>query len=120
VLFVISTQGGRINAAGTGTAADALIRMAGGVNAVAEYAGYRQITDEAVGLAAPDVILMMDRDGDHGADDDALFAMPAVKLTPAARGRSVVRMDGLLMLGFGPRTAQAVRALNAALYGRGA
>lgn len=119
VLFVISTQGGKVNASGTGTAADALIRMAGGVNAVTEYEGYKQITDEAVGLAAPDVILMMDRGGDHGAADDELFAMPAIRLTPAAQTRAVVRMDGLLMLGFGPRTAQAIRALNVALYDQG-
>lgn len=117
VLFVLSTAGGRINAAGRDTAADAIIRMAGGVNAVTEYAGYRQITDEAVGMAAPDVIVMMDRGGDHGAADDALFAMPAIALTPAAATRSVVRMDGLLLLGFGPRTPQAVTQLNTALYG---
>ena len=120
VLFVLSTQGGRINASGTGTAADALIRMAGGVNALAGFEGYKQITDEAVGLAAPDVILMMDRGGDHGVADDELFDMPAIRMTPAAQARAVVRMDGLLMLGFGPRTAQAVSRLNAALYGDGA
>lgn len=119
VLFVLSTQGGKINASGTGTAADALIRMAGGVNAITEYEGYKQITDEAVGLSAPDVILMMDRGGDHGVANDELFDMPAIRLTPAAQNRSVVRMDGLLMLGFGPRTAEAVRKLNDALYARG-
>ena len=119
VLFVLSTQGGKINASGAGTAADALIRMAGGVNAITDFPGYKQITDEAVGMAAPDVILMMDRGGDHGVADDELFAMPAIKLTPAAQARSVVRMDGLLMLGFGPRTAQAIHKLNDALYGQG-
>lgn len=119
VLFVLSTQGGKINASGTGTAADALIRMAGGVNAITDYEGYKQITDEAVGLAEPDVILMMDRGGDHGVADDELFDMPAIRLTPAAQTRSVVRMDGLLMLGFGPRTAEAVQMLNDALYAQG-
>ncbi|MEB8385668.1 ABC transporter substrate-binding protein [Rhodobacteraceae bacterium KMM 6894] len=116
VLFVLSTQGGRINASGTGTAADAVIRMAGGVNAVTEYQGYKQMTDEAVGLAAPDLILMMDRGGDHGVTDDELFGMPAMKLTPAAQTRAVERMDGLLLLGFGPRTAQAIRRLHHVLY----
>ena len=120
VLFVLSTQGGKINASGTGTAADALIRMAGGVNAVTGYEGYKQLTDEAVGLAAPDMILMMDRGGDHGLADAELFEMPAIRLTPAAPTRSVLRMDGLLMLGFGPRTAEAIRTLNDALYGHGA
>ncbi len=33
VLFILSTQGGRIMASGTGTAADAIIRLAGAVNA---------------------------------------------------------------------------------------
>lgn len=117
VLFVLSTQGGKINASGTGTAADAIIRMAGGVNAVTEYEGYKQITDEAVGLAAPDVILMMDRGGDHGAANEELLAMAPIQLTPAAQTKSVVRLNGLLMLGFGPRTAEAIRALNTALYG---
>ncbi|WP_246448856.1 heme/hemin ABC transporter substrate-binding protein [Paracoccus amoyensis] len=120
VLFVISTQDGKINASGTGTSADAIIRMAGGVNAISDYEGYKQITDEAVGLAAPDVILMMDRGDDHGAADDQLFAMPAIKLTPAAETRASVRIDGLLLLGFGPRTAEAVRQLNDALYDGGA
>ncbi|WP_323769524.1 heme/hemin ABC transporter substrate-binding protein [Antarctobacter sp.] len=118
VLFVLSTEGGKINASGRGTAADAIIRMAGGVNAVTEFDGYRQLTDEAVGLAAPDVILMMKRSGDHAAENGDLFAMPAIRLTPAAETRSVVRMDGLLMLGFGPRTADAVIALQQALYGQ--
>ncbi|MGP6087530.1 heme/hemin ABC transporter substrate-binding protein [Antarctobacter jejuensis] len=113
VLFVLSTQGGKINASGTGTAADAIIRMAGGVNAIDAFEGYKQLSDEAVGLAAPDVILMMTR----GGTDADLFEMPAIRLTPAAATRSIVRLDGLLMLGFGPRTAEAVETLNAALYG---
>ena len=72
-----------------------------------------------MGLSAPDVILMMDRGGDHGVADDELFAMPPIRLTPAAQTRSVVRMDGLFLLGFGPRTADAVTALSNALYGKG-
>ncbi len=119
VLFILSTQGGRITAAGAGTGADALISMAGGVNAVSDVEGYKPVSDEALVRAAPDVILMMDRGGDHGITDDALFSMPPLRLTPAGESRSVVRMDGLLLLGFGPRTAEAVDGLSAALYGEG-
>ena len=82
VLFVLSTQGGKINASGTGTAADAIIRMAGGVNAISAFEGYKQITDEAVGKAAPDVIVMMNRTGDHAITDEAPFDMPAIRLKP--------------------------------------
>ena len=104
-------------AGGTNTAAQAIIEMSGGVNAVSEFEGYKQMTDEAVSAAAPDVILMMDRGGDHGTGDAELFAMPAIVTTPAAQTQSVIRMDGLYILGFGPRTAAAAIELNEKLYG---
>lgn len=117
VLFLLSAQGGKLMAGGTGTAADAIIRMAGGVNAADGFPGYKTLTDEAATAAAPDVILMMDRGGDHAATPETLFALPALAVTPAAETGALIKMDGLKMLGFGPRTAEAVRQLNAALYG---
>ncbi|MBF9043919.1 ABC transporter substrate-binding protein [Rhodobacterales bacterium HKCCE4037] len=115
VLFILSTQGGRITASGTGTAAAGMIEMAGGTNAVTAFEGYRQLTDEALLEAAPDVILMMDRSGDHAASNEALFGHPALGLTPAAENDAVVRIDGLLLLGFGPRIPEAVARLATAL-----
>lgn len=117
VLFVLSLQGGRVLASGTGTAADGIIALAGGVNAVTAYPGYKQLSDEAIIEAAPDVILAMDRGGDHETQASDLLDHPALAATPAARKRSVVRMDGAFLLGFGPRTADAARKLAAALYG---
>jgi len=116
VLFILSTRGGRIMASGTNTAADGIIRMAGGRNAISEFEGYKLMTDEAVSLAAPEVILMMDRGGDHGAPEDELLALPALAPTPAAASKSVIRMNGLYLMGFGPRTADAALDLARALY----
>jgi iron complex transport system substrate-binding protein len=116
VLFILSLQGGRILAGGRDTQAAAIIEMAGGINAVDAFSGYKQMTDEAVSEAAPDVILMMDREGDHAVADDVLLSMPAIRTTAAARAEAVVRMPGLYLLGFGPRTAGAARDLNAAIY----
>ncbi|MEM8813919.1 MAG: ABC transporter substrate-binding protein [Pseudomonadota bacterium] len=117
VLFVLSASGGRILASGTDTAAAGMIDLAGGINAVTEFDGYKPLTDEALAAAAPDVILMMDRGGDHSAADETLFELPAIATTPAGVTRSVVRMNGLYLLGFGPRTARAIDDLSAALYG---
>jgi len=117
VLFVLSTRGGRIMASGTNTAADGIIGMAGGINALTGFEGYKLMTDEAVSQAAPDVILMMDRGGDHGAPNAELLALPSIKPTPAAASGSVVRMNGLYLLGFGPRTADAALELATSLYG---
>jgi len=111
VLFILSMQGGRIMAAGAGTAAQGIIELAGGVNALEGFSGYQQISDEAVLLAAPDVILMMDRTGDHAMGDDAMRAHPVLRHTPAVEAGRIVRQPGTRLLGFGPRTPEAVRAL---------
>ena len=116
VMFILSMQGGRVMASGTGTAAAGIIDLAGGANAITAFEGYRPLTDEAVLSAAPDVILMMDRGGeDHATDTAELFAHPALGLTPAAETDAVVRINGLLLLGFGPRTPLAVERLSTAL-----
>lgn len=117
VLFILSTQGGRVMASGTDTAAAGMIEMAGGENAVTGFEGYKPLTDEAVIASAPDAILMMDREGDHDSTVEELLQMPAIASTPAAEDGAVIRMDGLYLLGFGPRTADAVADLSRALYG---
>ena len=44
------------------------------------------------------------------------LAMPAFAETPAARQKRLIAMDGLYLLGFGPRTPAAARDLMAAIY----
>ena len=117
VLFILSMQGGKILASGSDTAASGIIEMAGAVNAVEGYSGYKQLSDEAAILARPDIILMMDRGGGHGIAEAELFAHPAIAPTPAGQEKRLIRMDGAYLLGFGPRTAGAIRELATALYG---
>jgi iron complex transport system substrate-binding protein len=59
---------------------------------------------------------MMDRGGDHVTENEKLFSKPAISTTPAAKTKSIIRMNGLYLLGFGPRTASAVSDLHLALY----
>ena len=116
-LFVLSTEGGRLMAAGNGTAAAAMLALAGADNALTGFDGYKPVSDEAVIAAAPEVIVMMQNAGPQAAlTDDALFALPALQATPAATARAVVRMDALFLLGFGPRTGQAIAELHSAIY----
>lgn len=115
VLFVLSTAGGRIMAAGKDTEAAAIIEMAGGINAADGISGYKPLTDEAVIAAAPDVVLTMQR-GSHAANPDEVFGFPAFQSTPAAASKSLISMDGLYLIGFGPRTPAAGRELAARLY----
>lgn len=105
----------RLTAAGSGTAADAIIRYAGGINPMAEVVGYKPASEEKLIELAPDVILMMG-DGKGGPTASEVFAVPALAATPAARTKALLVLDGAYMIGFGPRTADAIRDLARALY----
>lgn len=134
VLFLLGNAGGRLTGAGEGTAAQAMIALAGGVNALEGFSGYKALGDEAIAAAAPDVLLVMERgdastsEGGHsgaghsgaGGGPDSYLSHPALAATPAGRARRIVRMPGMFLLGFGPRTAEAIAALHGALYPGGA
>lgn len=117
VLFVLSNNGGNILAAGANTSAEGMIIMAGADNALVSMEGYKPATDEAIFEAAPDVIVMMNR---HGSDESAtneILNHPAIIGTPAGQSKSLITMDGLYLLGYGPRTGQAVLELSQKIYG---
>lgn len=115
ILFVMTIQNGRIMAAGKNTAADGMIALSGGTNAVTDYDGYKLINDEAIINAAPDFILMMSHAGSTTTIDQVL-ALPAIQMTPAGKNKAVIQMDGLYLLSFGPRTASAARDVINVLY----
>jgi iron complex transport system substrate-binding protein len=115
VMFVMSMQSGRAMVAGQKTAADEIIQLAGAANAVDGYDGYKIISDEAIVAAKPDVVLSIDR-GPGSLQADAIYAHPAFAMTPAATSKSFISMEGLYLLGFGPRTAAAARDLSVKLY----
>lgn len=115
IMFVMSLVDGRAMAAGRNTAADEIITLAGGTNAVSDYEGYKTIGEEAIVAAKPEVILAMQR-GKDSLNADAVFTNAAFNLTPASEKRAFVSMDGLYLLGFGPRTAAAAHDLASDLY----
>lgn len=115
VLFALSLSNGRVMAAGTHTSADAIIRLAGGINAAGSVSGYKPLSDEAVIAAAPEVVLVMDNPALH-LTAEAAFALPALQSSPAGKAKAFVAMDGLYLLGLGPRTSAAALDLAARLY----
>ncbi len=114
VLFVLSAAGGRVTVGGRETSVDAIISMAGGQNA-AGFDGWKQITEEAIITSGADVILMMDRSGDHALSNADVLAHPALGQTPAGQNGAVVRLDGMLLTGFSVRTGEAIAALAKSL-----
>jgi iron complex transport system substrate-binding protein len=115
VMFVMSLLNGRAMTAGKNTAANEIIAMAGGVNAIDGYDGYKIISDEAIVAARPDVVLSIQRSKDS-LEAEAVYVHPAFALTPVVANKAFISMEGLYLLGFGPRTAAAARDLSIKLY----
>ena len=116
VLFMLQAGRGPMLVSGKGTAADAMIALAGGVNAVSEFNGYKPLSPEAATLAAPDVILMTSDTVEALGGPDAVLSQTALAPTPAAQENRLVSMDALYLAGFGPRLAHSIHDLAAKLH----
>ncbi len=116
VLFLISVGRGAPIASGTGTAADAMIALARGRNAVTDFTGYKPLSAEAALGLSPEVALLPAHAAEAAGGGAQALAAAGLSDTPAGRSGRVVVMDGLKLLGFGPRTPEAVAELAAALH----
>ncbi len=111
VAFIFSRGPGSVQVSGTNTPADAMIRLAGGRNAVTEFELYKPLTPEAMIAAQPDVILLPARGLESMGGVDAILKLPGVAETPAGKSKKVVAIDDVLLLGFTPRLGLAVKEL---------
>jgi len=116
VLFLLSMAGGAPQAAGAGTAADGIIKLAGGTNAVEGYSGYRPLTPESVIASRADFVLVTRQTVEAMGGIEKILAQPALSQTPAGKAGRVLQFATLLLLGFGPRTPEAATQLAAALH----
>ena len=116
VLFLLGVGSGAPQAAGRNTAADGIIRLAGGVNAIEGYSGYRPLTPEAVIASKADYILVTRQTVEAMGGIQAVLDQPSLNRTPAGKAGKVLEFDALLLLGFGPRTPQAAQELASALH----
>ncbi len=109
-LFVLSVQGGRAIVGGADTSADMMLRLAGATNAASSLKGFKPISDESIIAMNPEAIVLMARSSAPSLRDDVL-TVPGIAATRAGRDRRVIEMDGLYLLGFGPRAPAAARDL---------
>lgn len=114
-LFVLSVQSGRVIVGGSGTSADTILQLAGLRNAASGLSGFKPVSDEALLAMQPDLLVAMKAGGsDHNVEQ--ALRLPGLANSPAARDSRLIVMDGLLLLGLGPRTASAARDLMHAAY----
>lgn len=117
VLFLLSVGRGAPLAAGSHTSAQAIIELAGGRNALTGFEGFKPASTEVIAGSDAEFILVSDRTADMLGGIEQLLERPEIAATPAGRNGRVVVMDGLLLLGFGPRLDRAAGELAGRIHG---
>lgn len=110
-VYLMGRGDGVLLAAGTGTAADVMLKAAGLKNVITAYEGYKPVSPESLLGLAPQVIVTGDRTVGGVGGLEKLEALPSLAGTPAVRDGKVVVFDDLYLLGMGPRAAQAALEL---------
>lgn len=116
IAFLFSTSKNAVVASGRETAADAMIKLAGGVNVFTDYTGYKPVNDEAFIVADPEFILLTEHTLNMMGGLDKIMSLPGVSLTSAAKKQQIIVMDTLSLLGFGPRAGKALLHLAKQLH----
>lgn len=108
-LFILSAGSGAPQVAGKGSVADAILTLAGAQN-VAQHNQYKSYGAEALIAANPQVIVVTSQM--MAGDMNRLAAIAGVTRTDAWKNHRIVIIDQALILGMGPRVADAVEILH--------
>lgn len=111
VMFVMNQSGNNLQVAGHSTRAQALIELAGGVNVINHFRGYRPLALETALQLQPDIILVLANE----APERFIQHHPVLSLTHAVqqeRGFLLAQDD----LAFGPRLPDVLEKLQVWFY----
>ncbi|MFS0491788.1 heme/hemin ABC transporter substrate-binding protein [Leadbetterella byssophila] len=115
VLFIYARGAGTLMVAGEKTSFSAMVSLADAQNAVTGFEDFKPLSPEALLQSNPDVILMFHSGLASIGGVEGLMAVPGISQTTAGKNKAIISMDGGLISHFGPRTGEAVLALNKAL-----
>ncbi len=113
VLFFLTLENGAPIASGRATPAHTVVEEAGAINVLADYEGWIKLSPESALELNPDVIIVMNRRQDTFKQMDNL---PHFKYMKAVKNKAVYIIDGIYLLGFGPRTPQAIVELGTVIH----
>lgn len=116
VLFIYARGAGTMSVAGKGSSMDAIIGLAGGINAVKEFADFKPYSTETMVKTNPDLILMFDFGVSSLGGTGGIMELPGVSETNAGKNKRLVAMNGELLINFSVRLPEAIDALHTKLY----
>ena len=119
-LVLLGIRDGAPIGAGAGTSGHGVLRMAGALNALAEFEGWKPVSLEAMADARADFVVMPRRGVTSAGGVAGVLRHPAIAPSVAGREDRLIVMDGMELLGFGPRTLRTALRLAERLGARAA
>lgn len=93
-----------------------IVEWAGGVMAVEDAKGMKQLSAEVIAEADPDVILLTDFGYDQLGSFQKIKELPGVAATKAARHDKIYRVEEADLAYLGPRTGKSVQQLQRLIH----
>lgn len=115
-IFVLGVQNGKANIGGAGSSGDSILQLAGLQNVATSFNGYKPLVDEALIELQPEIIVVMKQSNPNHDALKSIGELKGLAATPAGKENRIVAMDGLYLIGFGPRAPAAARELMLAAY----
>lgn len=115
IIFIMSHGGAIHMAAGQNTAADTIITLAGGKNAMQGFTGYRTLSQEGVIASQPDILLVTTEGLKSIGGIEKLWNFPGIKYTPAGKNKRYVVVNDMGLLGFTLSTPDVMYQIRQAL-----
>ena len=103
-MIILSIRDGSPIVAGRRTSGDGLLRMVGAANIFSDIDGWKPVSLESIAASNPDFIVVAGRSNDTGRTIEIVKQNAAIKITEAAKRNQILVIDGMALLGFGPRT----------------
>ncbi len=106
VMLILNLQGTSPIVAGVATSGDGFIKLLGAKNVMDDFEGWKPVSTESILEKNPDFIIVTKRGMSSFTDEKAFGQHPSLRLTDAAKEQNILAIDGMSMLGFGPRTIE--------------
>lgn len=100
IIFMLLQDGRPVRVGGEGTAADIIIKLAGGKN-IADFVGYKSLSQEGILSLQPDLILVSSRSEKEQVSSatKVLKQMPLLLHTPAGKHKMIQTLQSQALLG---------------------
>jgi len=110
-LVILNMEGTSPIVAGRNTSGNGFIQMLGAQNVVNDFEGWKPVGSESIIELNPDFIVVTKRGLNNFASMEQFIQKTSLNFTNAGNNENIYAIEGMAMLGFGPRTVSQALAL---------